>query len=119
MRNIRSALLVNAIYIILLGISTLSPSLASSVFGYEVKDAGILLVLSSVFLGFGVVLWAIAGNSEKYGGLASAVVVALAIGIVFLIWGWMRGLYTARNALVPLVINVVLAGWIWSARPRS
>jgi len=119
MRNLRSALLVNAIYLILLGISTLSPSLTSSVFGYEVKDAGILLVLSSVFLGFGVVLWAIAGNSERYGGLASAVVVALAIGVVFLIWGWMRGLYTPRNALVPLVINVVLAGWIWSARPRS
>lgn len=119
MRNLRPALLVNAVYLILLGISTLSPSLTSSVFGYEVKDAGVLLVLSSVFLGFGVVLWAIAGNSERYGGLASAVVVALVIGAVFLIWGWMRGLYTARNALVPLVINIVLAGWIWSARPRS
>ena len=112
-------MLVDAIYVLLLGVATLSPSLTRSAFGYEVRDPGVLLVLSSAFLGLGVLLWAIAANSERFGGLASAVVVALVVGAVFLIWGWMRGLYTARNALVPLIINIVLAGWIWSARPRS
>jgi len=112
-------MLVDAIYVLLLGVATLSPSLTRGAFGYEVRDPGVLLVLSSAFLGLGVLLWAIAANTERFGGLASAVVVALVIGAVFLIWGWMRGLYTARNALVPLIINIVLAGWIWSARPRS
>jgi len=41
------------------------------------------------------------------------------IGVVFLAWGWAQNLYTARNALVPLIINAALAVWIWSARPKS
>ena len=43
----------------------------------------------------------------------------LIVAIVFLLLGWSRGLYTARNALVPLIINIVLAAWLWSAKPKS
>ena len=51
--------------------------------------------------------------------LAAAQATALINGALFLIWGWAKGYYTPRNALVPLIINIVLAGWIWSARPKS
>ncbi len=119
MSKVRTPLLINAIYLLLLGIATLSPSIAKSVFGYEVKDPGVLLVLSGIFLGYGIVLWVVAGNVEKFGGLATAQAVALAIGAVFLIWGWLRGDFNARNALVPLIINVVLLVWLWTARPRA
>ncbi len=118
MEKLKTPLMINAIYVLLLGVSTLSPSLVSTVFGYDVKDPGVLRVLSSVLLGFGVVLWAIAGAVDKYGGLATAIVVSLVIGILFLLWGWLGGLYTARNVW-PLVINVVLAVWIWSAKPKA
>jgi hypothetical protein len=119
MEKVRTPLMVGAVYLILLGLSTLSPSLTQSVFGYEVKDAGILRVLSGLFLGYGVVVWSIASNADRYGGLASAQAISLVIGVLFLIWGWAGGLYTARNALVPLVINIVLAAWLWSAKPKS
>ncbi len=119
MQNLRTPLVINAVYLILLGLSTLTPSLTSSVFGYDVKDPGVLLVLSGLFFGFGVVVWTMASNVEKFGGLATAQMVALVIGAVFLIWGWAANLYTVRNALVPLIVNIVLAGWIWSARPKS
>ncbi len=119
MEKLRTPLLVNAIYILLMGLSTLSPGLVRAVFGYDVKDPGVLLVLSAAFLGFGVVLWGIASDPEKYGGLAISVVIALVIAIVFLLWGWLAKMFTARNVLIPLIINVVLAAWIWSARPRS
>ncbi len=119
MEKLRTPVMIYAIYLILLGLSTLTPSLAQSVFGYDIKDPGVLLVLSNVFFGFGVVAWSISSNTERYGGLAPAIMVALIIGIVFLAWGWARHLYTARNVLVPLVINAVLAIWIWSARPTS
>lgn len=119
MEKLRTPLMVNAIYLFILGLSTLTPSLTSAVFGYEVKDPGVLRVLSGLFFGFSVLVWSIASNTEKYGGLASAQVIAIIIGIVFLLWGWVGNLYTARNALVPLVINIVLAGWIWSAKPRA
>ncbi len=117
--KLRTPLQVNAVYLILLGLATLSPSIAGSVFGYEVKDPGVLLVLSGIFLGFGVVVWGIAGNTEKFGGLATSLVVSLIIATVFNIWGWTSGLFTVRNVLVPIIINIVLIGWIWSARPKS
>jgi hypothetical protein len=119
MEKVRTPLMINAVYLILLGLSTLTPSLTQSVFGYEVKDAGILLVLSGLFLGYGVVVWIMASDTAKYGGLATAQVIALVIGIVFLAWGWARGLYTARNAAVPLIINIVLAAWLWSAKSKA
>jgi hypothetical protein len=111
--------MVNAVYLFLLGLATLTPSLTQVAFGYEVKDAGVLRVLSGVFLGFGVVVWSIAGNVGQYGGLAAAQVIALVISAIFLVWGWSGGLYTARNALVPLIINLALAGWLWSAKSQS
>lgn len=49
MEKLRTPFMINAIYLILLGLSTLTPSLAQSAFGYEVKDPGVLLVLSGLF----------------------------------------------------------------------
>jgi hypothetical protein len=119
MDRLRAPLMISAVYALLLGLSTLSSSVVSSVFGYDVKDPGVLLVLSAAFLGFGVVLWGIAGDVEKHGGLATSVAAAFAIFTVWLAYGWARGLFTARNVLVPLIIDLVLFFWIWSARPKS
>ena len=119
MEKLGMPLKIGAIYGILLGLATISPSLATSIFGHEGKDPGVLLTLSGLFLGFGVVVWTIAGDVQKYGGLATAYVIALIISAVFLIWAWAAGMFTARTALVPLIINLVLAGWIWSAKPKS
>ncbi len=69
----------------MLGIATLAPSLTRSVFGYDVKDPGVLLVLSGIFLGYGVGACGIASDVEKHGGLALFQVIALVIGSVFLI----------------------------------
>ncbi|MDQ7839477.1 MAG: hypothetical protein RDU83_00445 [bacterium] len=117
--KLRLPVKLDAIYSFLLGLAMLSPSLAASVFGHEVKDPGLLLTLSGLFIGLGVLVWVIAGDIEKYGGLASALVFVLLISAVFLVWGWTTNLYTARTVLVPLIINIVLAIWIWSAKPKS
>jgi FtsH-binding integral membrane protein len=117
--KLRMPLLLTALYILLIGLCTLSPTLVRGVFGYEVKDAGVLLVLSAAFLGSGVVLWSIASDPGKYGTLAMAVFTYLIIFIVFLLWGWVSHLYTLRNVVIPLIINIVLAAWMWSSRTRS
>lgn len=117
--KLRLPVKLDAIYCFLLGLAMLSPSLAASVFGHEAKDPGLLLTLSGLLIGLGVLVWVIAGDIEKYGGLASALVFVLLISAVFLVWAWTTNLYTARTALVPLIINIVLAIWIWSAKPKS
>jgi len=117
--RLRVPLWVNTIYLLLVGIATFSPGFVSSIFGYEVKDAGVLLVLSASLLGTGVIFWGIAGDPAKHGSLASVIVLANVIAIVFMLWGWtILHLFTLRSVGVPLVIEVVLAAWIWSARPR-
>ncbi len=118
MEKLKTPLMANAVYLLLLGLVTLSPNLVGSIFGYDVKDPGVLLVLSAALLGFGVVVWAVSASPEKYGGLATAIVVGLVISILFLLYGWMRGLFTPRNVGLPIIIDVVLAGWIWSAKPK-
>lgn len=116
MEKLRTPLQINAIYVLLIGLCTLAPGLVRAVFGYDVKDTGVLLVLSASLLGFGIVLWSIAGDPEKYAGLVTPIVIALVLFIVFLLWGWIGGMFTVRNVLIPLIINVILVIWIWSAR---
>jgi hypothetical protein len=89
------------------------------VYGYEVKDPGVLLVLAAALLGTGVILWGIASNPAQHGSLATVVIVALVIFIVFFLWGLVTSLYTVRNVAIPIIIDVVLIAWIWSARPKS
>ncbi|MDI6772135.1 MAG: hypothetical protein QME77_06050 [bacterium] len=119
MEKLRLPVKLDAIYTVLLGLATLSPSLGASIFGHKAQDPALLLTLSGLFIAFGVVIWVIAGDIEKYGGLATALVLALLITAVFLVWAWATNLFTARTALVPLIINIVLAIWIWSAKPKS
>jgi hypothetical protein len=65
LQTLRTPLILTSIYTLLIGLSTLSPSLVRAVYGYEVKDAGVLLVLAASFLGAGIVLWSIASDTEK------------------------------------------------------
>jgi uncharacterized membrane protein YtjA (UPF0391 family) len=119
MEKLRVPLLMNALYYLILGASALSASVVLTVFDYAVKDVGELLVLSAAFLGFGVVLWGIAGDPAKHEKLIASIIAALIIFVVFLLWGWARHLYTARNVLPPIAINVILAVWIWASRRQT
>jgi len=119
MERLRTPLMVNAVYILLIGLVTLSSSAVRSVFGYAVMDHGVLLVLSGALLGLGVILWGIASDPEKHGGLWTFVVIGIAISTVWLLVGLGRHFFTTRNVLVPVIVNVVLLVWIWSARPKT
>ncbi len=119
MEKLRVPLLVNALYFLILGASSLSASVVLAVFDYTMSDTGELLVLSAAFLGFGVVLWGIASDPAKHERLVTPVIAALLIFIVFLLWGWARHVYTVRNVLPPIAINVVLVIWIWASRRQT
>ncbi len=117
MSKLRTPLLVATVYLALLGVIFASPSLFRNVFGSQVTDIGLMLNSSSLFFGLAVLIGVIATNTEKYGGLATAIAIAFIISVVFLIWIWTRGLGGGKE-LPPIVINAALAAWIWSARPK-
>lgn len=119
MERLRTPLMVNAVYVLLVGIVSLSSRAVGGAFGYHVRDRGVLLVLSGSLLGLGVILWGIARDPEKHGGLWKFVVAGIAISTVWLLGGWAGHLFTARNVLVPVIVNILLLIWIWSARPKT
>lgn len=120
MGRLRTALQVFAIVGFLYGLAALSPAIVQPVFGYQVKDPGVAWLLSSAYLVLGVIGWGVASNVERAPGLATYVLIGLLVFTVFNLWGWFIAAYfTARNALVPVIINLVMIGWIWTTRGKA
>jgi hypothetical protein len=89
------------------------------VFDYTGNDTGELSVISAAFLGLGVVLWAIAGDPARHESLITPVIASLVIFIIFLLWGWVRHVYTGRNVLPPIAIDIIWVVWIWASRRQT
>ena len=116
--GLRTALLVTGIYTIIAGILLFFPSWGAAVFARPVRDAAITSGWGTGLITIGLLALA-ATDVEKHGSLAWVFFAGLLLGAVDLIYFWTTGAYTPRNVLAPIIINVVLAAWIWSARPRG
>ena len=117
--GLRPALLAAGIYSIIVGVALVFPSLGASVFAYPTKDPAVTSGWGTSILGLGIVTLAVASDVDRYGGLAWALVVGLLIGSFDLLYFFITGVYTARNVIVPIIINALLIAWIWSVRPKS
>ncbi len=117
--RLRTPLLVSGVYAIVVGILLLIPPWAAAVFEYPTKDPAADSGWGASVIGIGLILIAAAGDAAKYGGLVWAFAVGLLLTVLDLVYFWITGVYTARNVLAPIVINIALAAWIWSARPKQ
>ncbi len=115
----RPALLVDGVYGIVVGVLLLFPSWGAVVFGRQVTDAAVISGWGTSIIFTGLVALVAASDVTKYGGLAWVFVAGLLLAAVDLIYFWATGTYTARTVLVPVILNIVLAGWIWSARAKG
>lgn len=118
-RKLRTPLLLNGIYGIITGLLLFFPSLGAAVFAYQVKDAAVVSGWGVDVMTIGLLALVAASDVEKYGGLAWVFAFGLLLGAVDLVFYWVGGAYAARNVLAPVIINVVLAAWIWVARPSE
>lgn len=116
--RLRTALLVTGIYSIIVGIVLFFPSWAASVFARPVRDAAAISGWGTGLITIGLLALA-ASDVEKHGGLAWVFIVGFILATVDLIYFWAAGEYTPRNVLAPIIINVGLAAWIWSAQPEG
>ncbi len=118
--GLRPALLVYGVYSIIVGVLLIFPALGSRVFDYDVKDPAVASGWGVTIFAFGILGVVMAGNVEQFGRLAWVLVVGLLITSFDLLYFWViQGLYTARNVIVPIIINALLIAWIWSVRPKS
>jgi hypothetical protein len=112
-------LLVAAIYAIVVGFLLIFPSLGSEVLDRRVTDAAVWSAWGASLIVIGLLAVAVASNVEKYGGLAWAFAMGLLIATFDLLYFFLRGDYTARNVIVPIIINTLLIAWIWSVKPKG
>ena len=119
MDSLKWALWIAGILSLLYGLISLSPDWVRTVFDYQVNDTGLLALVAGLFISLGIVLVAAASNTPKYGGLAPVFALAHVVGIIILAWQLSVGVFTMRNALIPLILNAILAVWIWVARPKA
>lgn len=116
--RLRTPLLVDGVYVLVVGVLLLFPSLASSVFAYPLKDAAITSGWGTALIALGLLAIVAASDVAKYGGLAWVIAAGLVLSALDLAYYWYTGAYAARQALAPVVINLALAVWIWTARPK-
>lgn len=108
-----------AVWTLLAGIALLFPSVAAVVFAYPVKDMAVASGWGSALIVLAVFAWTIAGDIDRFGRMAWIFVGGLLLSAVDMLYFWLTGAYTARTALPPVVINLVVAGWIWTTRPKK
>ena len=116
--GLRPALLVQGVYACIVGLLLLFPSLGSRVFAYPLKDPAVVSGWGSSLLGVGILALVAASDVQRYGGMAWAFVVGLLISAFDLLYFFITRTYTARNVIVPIIINALLIAWIWSVRPK-
>lgn len=115
----RTALLVDGVWVLLAGIALLFPPVAAVVFAYPIKDVAATSGWGAALIVIGVVAIVMAGDVDRYGRMVWVVIAGLLLTVVDMLYFWFTGAYTPRTALPPIVINVVLAAWIWAARPKK
>ena len=116
--GLRPALLAQGVYACIVGLLLLFPSLGSRVFAYPLKDPAVVSGWGSSLLGVGILALVAASDVQRYGGMAWAFVVGLLISAFDLLYFFITRTYTARNVIVPIIINALLIAWIWSVRPK-
>lgn len=117
--RLRTPFLIQGVYALVVGVLLLFPALASSVFAYPVKDAAMTSGWGAQLISVGLIVLVAASNVTKYAGLAGVFVATLLIVTLDLAYFWYAGMFAARQVLVPIVLNLVLAAWIWTARPKG
>ncbi len=117
--RLRPALLADGVYTVIVGVLLLFPSWASAMFAYPIKDAAVTSGWGTSIIALGLITLVAASDAEKYSGLVWALVAGLLLTTLDLGYFWATGDYTSRNVLAPVLINIALAIWIWSARPKG
>jgi hypothetical protein len=118
-RIMRTALQVNAAYAVVVGVLLLVPNWASIVFARPITDVAVTSGWGTSVIVLGLLSYVASTDLMKHGSLAGVFVLGLLLTALDLAYFWAQGDYTARTILVPVIINVVLAVWIWTARGKT
>lgn len=116
---LRLPLSLAAAYALLAGIVLLFPTLSEAVFGRPVVDPAVEGLYGVALVTLGAIFAVLVGQKHRTSALLWAQVGGLVLGAVVMIAYWTMGEFMARTILAPILINLILAGWIASQMSKA
>lgn len=113
-----TALRVGGVYLLVVGILLLIPAWGAAVFGRQMADPAVASGWGVALLALGLIQYGAASNAAAAAVIAMPMIFGYLVTTLDVIYYWYTGDYTARNVLVPIILNVALAIWIWMGRTR-
>ena len=118
LRNRRVAFRVLAIWLFVAGVALLFPTIADRVFDLHLTNWGVASEYGGVLLGLSALYWLFSTDTERYAPVMGLATFALLLNVVINVYWWAVGHYSFQSAVFNVVLNSVLAAWMWSLRPR-
>lgn len=119
MKSRSLAFKVTSLWLLLAGVVLLFPTVGNQVFGLNLTNWGIASEYGGVLLGVGALYWLFSLDAERYAPAMGLIAAGLMLNVVINLYWWAVGHYALQSAVFNVVINTLLAGWMWTVRPRS
>ncbi|MEX2535201.1 MAG: hypothetical protein WD273_06320 [Trueperaceae bacterium] len=122
MRNrdpLRLPLSLSAVYILLVGITHLIPTLSEPLLGRPVIDPALEALNGTALVTVGAFTALLARQGSRSAAMVWALVGFFVLATVNLVVFWSLGEVTARTALAPIVIHLFFIAWIGSTLARA
>ncbi|MFB9990826.1 hypothetical protein ACFFLM_02340 [Deinococcus oregonensis] len=118
--NSRSlAFKVTSIWLMFAGVALLFPGIGNQLFVLNLTNWGIASEYGGVALGVGAMYWLFSGDPERYAPAMGLIALGLMLNVAVNVYWLAVGHYALQSAVFNIVINTVLAGWLWALKPRS
>ncbi|GHF55064.1 hypothetical protein HNQ07_003426 [Deinococcus metalli] len=107
-----------AVWLCLAGVALLFPRVGDGVFDLHLTNWGLASEYGGILVSLDALYWVFSTDTERYAPVMGVVGLALVLNVVITIYWWAVGHYPFQSAVFNVVINSVMAVWLWSLRPR-
>lgn len=110
---------VLSLWVLFAGLTLLFPTIADRVFDLHLKNWGVASEYGGILIGLAAMYWAFSMDAERYAPVMGVVAFGLLLNAVINAYRWAVGQYTLQSAGFNIVLNLALAAWFWTLRPRN
>jgi hypothetical protein len=115
----RWAFLVSAIWLGLAGISLLFPALGSLVFSMQIVNVGLSSEMGGIMISLALVALVCSSDTKRYEAIWLPFAFGLGFNALTNVFYLVNGHYTLSNAIFNIVLNPLLALWLWQSQSSA
>jgi hypothetical protein len=112
----RWAFLVSAIWLGLAGLSLLFPALGSQVFSMQIVNVGLSSEMGGIMISLALVALVCSSDTKRCEAIWLPFAFGLGFNALINVFYLVNGHYTLGNAIFNIILNPLLALWLWQSR---